>query len=336
MENMDFAQRKEDLKQRAFGRWKGILSTLGIPEELLAGKNRSCPGCGGTDRFQFTDKFRNGDYHCRGCGHGDGFNLLMHWHQWDFMTAFLEVEKIAGCVERLSNNGSGEPSNARMKALARRIWAEALPIQSGDEVDRYLRNRGLCLDVFPKALRFHPALGYFEKDATGKSRKLRDCPAMLACIQGPDGQAITLHRTYLEAGHKANFGRNAKKVLSAGICGAAVRLFPATEELALAEGIETALAVHLATGKPVWAALSAGNLERVWIPDTVRCVYIYADNDSASEYDGQASAYILARRLMKEESRRVRRHVEVFVPRNAGNDWADVWLMRAPQSRAAA
>ena len=24
--------------------------------------------CGGTDRFQYTDKFGEGNYHCRGCG----------------------------------------------------------------------------------------------------------------------------------------------------------------------------------------------------------------------------------------------------------------------------
>jgi hypothetical protein len=61
-----------------------------------------------------------------------------------------------------------------------------------------------------------------------------------------DGHAITLHRTYLHGGRKAKV-RNAKKLLSAGINSAAVRLFQATEELAIAEGVETALSVYLAS-----------------------------------------------------------------------------------------
>ena len=70
---------------------------------------------------------------------------------------------------------------------------------------------------------------------------------------------MTLHRTYLQDGKKA-LGQASKKVLSTGVNGAAIRLFPATDELAVTEGIETALAVHLSTGKPAWAAYSVGNM----------------------------------------------------------------------------
>jgi hypothetical protein len=91
-------------------------------------------------------------------------------------------------------------------------------------------------------------------------------------------------------------------VLSAGINGAAVRLFEATEELAISEGIETGIALHLATGKPVWAGLNAGNLEKLWLPDTVRKVCIYADNDADGDFAGQAFAFALARRLKREEN----------------------------------
>ena len=39
-----------------------------------------------------------------------------------------------------------------------------------------------------------------------------------------------------------------------------------------------------ATGKPVWAGLNAGNLEKLWLPDSVRKVCIYADNDADGDF----------------------------------------------------
>jgi len=193
----------------------------------------------------------------------------------------------------------------------------------------YLRGSGIGLRQHPAALRLHPSLGYFEKDAGGKSRQIATYPAMLALIQAPDGQAVTLHRTYLCDGRKLDVA-DAKKVLSAGIQGAAERLFQAGVQLALCEGIETELAVHRATGKPVWAGISAGNLEKLWVPETVREVCIYADNDAGGDFAGQCFAYALARRLKREEKATGPRQVRVFLPRHAGTDWADVWCQRAP------
>ena len=86
--------------------------------------------------------------------------------------------------------------------------------------------------------------------------------------------------------------------------------------------------MHLATHKPVWAGISAGNLEKLWLPDTVRAVGIYADNDAGGDFAGQSCAFALARRLKREEKTTGPRQVRVFVPRHAGTDWADVWLQR--------
>jgi putative DNA primase/helicase len=327
MLNAEYALRIEDVKRRAHGRWTEILASLGVDEPILRRRNVPCPLCGGNDRFQYTDKFGEGNYHCRHCGAGGGFKLLQAVRGIDFNTALQEVERCVGAAPPPVRMASAEPSAERMKKLAQRIWSEARPVVADDEVDRYLCGRGLRLTACPKVLRLHPALGFYEKDGTGKSRKVAEYPAMLACIQGPDGHAVTLHRTYLEDGQKAAVP-DAKKVLSAGINGAAVRLFEPTEELAIAEGIETALAVYLATGKPVWAGLSGGNLEKLWLPDTVRSICIYADNDADADFDGQAFAFALARRLKKEARRSGPRQVQVFTPRHPGADWADVWRAR--------
>jgi putative DNA primase/helicase len=333
MRNHDYEQRIETAKQRAHGRWTEILRYFSADERLLKRRNLPCPMCGGTDRFQFTDKFGEGNYHCRGCGPGGGFKLLQALKEWDFNTTLKEVEEYLGLHAAVAVVRPSEPSAERMKRLAQRLWNEARPIVEGDEAHRYLTGRGLLLLAIPRVLRCHPALGYYEKDADGKSRLVAEYPALLACVQGADGHVITLHRTYLKHGRKA-FARNARKLLSAGINGAAVRLFEATEDLAIAEGIETALAVHLATGQPIWAGISASNLENLWIPAHVRRLSIYADNDADGSYAGQASAYVLARRQVREKlpdggSRRV----QVFVPKRPGADWRDVWEQRTARTR---
>jgi putative DNA primase/helicase len=364
MDRLAFEAKVQDLKARAYGRWTEILTSQGIDPKVLNKRNQACPMCGGTDRFQYTDKFGEGNYFCRGCGPGGGLKLLEGALGLDFATILKRLEDCVGATPVASRPqagaSSGVPSAQSMKRLAKRIWDEAKPVVAGDEVDRYLRSRGLGLEHYPKVLRCHPALGYYEK-VGDKNKKLGACPAMLACIQGPDGHAVTLHRTYLRDGKKA-FGSQSKKVLSSGIVGAAVRLAEPTQELAVAEGIETALAVYLATGKPVWAALSAGNLERLWVPPCVERVCIYGDNDAGAQFDGQAAAYGLARRLCKEACKQTpkqsnkdmrmqptetgatdagrtpcrRLHVEVFVPKQAGTDWADVRVQRLVKEQQAA
>ena len=332
MRPSDYGVRVEEVKRRAHGRWTEILASLGVDEGILKRKNMPCPACGGTDRFQYTDKFGEGNYHCRHCGAGGGFKLLQAVKGIDFNTA---LQAVAACVDSgaaVRRESITRPSDGRMMALAKRIWDEAVPVERDSEVDLYLQRRRLRLLSYPTTLRQHPALGFYEKDASGKSCKIAEYPAMLACIQGPDGHAVALHRTYLQDGRKAAVAE-AKKVLSSGINGAAVRLFEPTDELAVAEGIETALAVHLATDKPVWAGLSAGNLERLWLPETVRRVFVYADNDANRHFDGQAFAFALARRLKKEEGRTGAREVQVFVPSEPGMDWADVWFAQPRATR---
>ncbi|WP_038215270.1 DUF7146 domain-containing protein [Xenophilus azovorans] len=325
MQNAEYAARIDVAKQRAHGRWTEILSALGLDERMLRRRPMPCPVCkDGVDRFQYTDKFGEGNYLCRKCGPGGGFKLLQACKGLDFHAALCAVEKLVGALPPAPPANDAGPE--RMKKLVQRIWNEARPATLGDEVDRYLRGRGLSLSSYPSSLRFHPALGYYQKEGAAKARKVAEYPAMLASVQDAQG-AVTLHRTYLQNARKLD-APDAKKVLSSGFAGAAVRLAESTDELAVCEGIETGIAVFLATGKPVWCALSAGNLEKLWIPENVRSVCIYGDNDGDGDYTGQASAYALARRLKREDAQSGPRAVRVFLPRQAGTDWADVWRQR--------
>ncbi len=326
-------QRADLIKQRARNHWPSILQQLGVEESLLNRKGQPCPVCeAGKDRFQFTDKFGNGDYYCRHCGHGDGFKLLEAVHGWPFHKALLRVGDIIGSGADLSL-AQKAPSSMYMQSLAQRIWDESQPVTAGDEVDRYLRGRALGLEKYPESLRFHPALGYYSKAPVAKNASLLGrYPAMIASLQARDGQPVSVHRTYLENGPKAGIAEP-KKVLNSFSGGPAIRLFEATDELAVTEGIETGLAVHLSVGMPVWAAYSAGNLERVWIPPTVKNVRIYADNDAS--FTGQAAAFALAKRLKSEVAAFGPRTVQVFVPKKLNTDWADVWVAQCELLKAA-
>jgi hypothetical protein len=82
----------------------------------------------------------------------------------------------------------------------------------------------------------------------------------------------------------------------------------------VSEGIETALAVRLATGLPVWAAICAGGIARLVVPPEVSLVVICANHDP----DGLDAAKAFARRLLGEQ-----RRVKILTPETPGADWAD-------------
>ena len=324
-----------DLKAKAHGHWASILTYCGVEADVLTRKNKACPLCrDGENRFTFDDKHGNGDYFCRKCGAGDGFSLLMKIHSIGFVEAKKRVAEALGVANLPRPTVRPPKARKNMRELAQKIWNEGKPVEQGDEVSRYLRNRGLFFTEFPATLRMHPSLGYFVTEGD-VSKHVADYPAMLALVQDPAGGFVTVHRTYLKDGQKAR-GHESKKLVSGGLKEGAIRLFEATHELGIAEGIETCLAVRQRNGQPVWAAVNCHNLEVIAIPDSVKSVHIYADNDADSHFDGQASAFILARRLVNEAARKhLDRKVKVFVPQHDGQDWCDVLTAQARLARAA-
>jgi putative DNA primase/helicase len=67
---------REPLKDRAKGRWRNILPSLGIPSKALTNRHGPYPMCGGKDRFRFDDKGGRGTWFCSQCGGGDGIELV--------------------------------------------------------------------------------------------------------------------------------------------------------------------------------------------------------------------------------------------------------------------
>lgn len=187
--------------------------------------------------------------------------------------------------------------NGELARSIREHWLRALKYSPMDErqkpMQRYLQHRaidGLDESIL-RDLRFE------ERSFDRESR----CwyPAMLAAVRDVAGQLVTLHRTLLTSdGLKAEVSTPKRLMrLPEGrtISGCAIHFGEPHEVLAVAEGIETALSVVVATGFSCWACICAHGLEVVEIPVGVREVLIFADKDRS--LTGVRAAQVLANRL---------------------------------------
>ena len=106
--------------QRGFSLWLGVGLLVGAAVAAVSALQfrLPCPLCGGTDRFQYTDKFGEGNYHCRHCGPGGGFKLLQAAKGIDFNTALQEVERCVGSVPSAPRQPLAEPAPDRMNVGA--------------------------------------------------------------------------------------------------------------------------------------------------------------------------------------------------------------------------
>lgn len=306
-----------DIRQIAQGRWRSILTVLGMDERALSGKHGPCPMCGGRDRFRFDDREGRGTYFCSGCGAGDGVQLAMGITGLSFRDVAAAVERIAGTVQPTATKPDRSDED-KLNAL-RRAFRESKPIERGDQVCRYLAGRGLALYDLPESIRLHPGLHYRDDAAV-----LGTYPVMLATVTDSKGRAVSIHRTYLQDGRKASVAAPKKLMQGYPLAGAAIRLTPVSRTLGIAEGIETALAAAELFEVPVWSCISTSGIESFEPPEDVEHVIVFADNDD--NYAGQAAAYRAAHRLTLKGY-----DVEVVIPPNKG-DWLDVLAARTPET----
>jgi putative DNA primase/helicase len=200
------------------------------------------------------------------------------------------------------------------------LWTQARPVAIGDPVHLYLAGRGIRTTSLPQALRHHPGLEYFD-EGTPAGR----LPAMLGAVTDPTGQLVSVHRTYLKPdGSKADVAIVKKLTSSSSrLTGCSIKLGqPASIggalTIAVAEGIETAMACICASATPTVSAISAHGLAQYQWPDGLQRLIIFADHDN--NLVGQKAAITLARRA-KQRGLAAR----ILTPPIAGTDWADVW-----------
>ncbi|UVI38215.1 MULTISPECIES: DUF7146 domain-containing protein [Qipengyuania] len=218
--------------------------------------------------------------------------------------------RIADLFDGTSDPIETEPREEVANRNALRLWREASTI-AGSPVERYLETRGITISS--TELRFHPRMPLGPKGA------VRFLPAMIAAVRS-DAGILALHRSFLnlEKSSLASFDQPRRALGSPG-SGAVRFAYPDEGRLGLAEGNETALSAMQMFNVPCWATLGNERFGQVTIPESVRQLYLFVDNDAGGRLaeERARNAYACEGRLIV--TRR---------PQQTGDDWNDV-LMRS-------
>lgn len=295
---------------------------------------------------------RNGDCYLNGIGYMDAIDVVAYIYGLTKMQAVDKVVEIyCGSWKQVSNvqvdtkpkkrDFSLEPDElAKRKSFLRNMYKASVEASNSPEVCRYLAFRGLNPELLPVSIRGVSKTLHIEYLGKDTPSVRTYWPAMLPIFHDSVGKPISLHRIYLNHNGEGKAPVEvSKKIMSplGDMRGGAIRLDEpqifqdeAGEYgcLALAEGVETALAVREATGLPTWACYSNTLLEQVVIPKGITQVKIYADKDRPNQHGvkpGEDSAMKLMKRLISDGI-----DCEVLTPPleiaegAKGVDWLDV------------
>ena len=188
---------------------------------------------------------------------------------------------------------------------ARRLWQSGTAISDGPAA-QYLAQRGL--------LPASDQLRYLARTPLGPRGAVQFLPAMLAAVTSDIG-IIAVHRTFLnvESGKLAAFDRPKRALGSLGF--GSVRLAPPVQgRLGLAEGIESALSAMQLFGISCWATLGNERFGLVAIPEGVRELHLFIDND--------AGGALAEKRALKAYAA-PHRVIHSRAPASPGFDWND-------------
>jgi hypothetical protein len=233
----------------------------------------------------------------------------------------------------------------RKAALAR--FLEAVPL-SGTPGDRYLMSRAIFLrelGKMPGAIRFHPGLKCPEY---GIMR-----PALVGKIDGPDGELLSIHRTFL---HVQRDGRVTKASADPdqpmkdckraycsyeggwipvwrGASGKPIKHAPKGEWIAVSEGKEDALSIAMEMPQMrSIAAISLSNLGKLKLPTTIGGIYIHRQNDTHPDTIAsfeRAADQLIRRGYSVREARAPEPHKDFTA-------WREVRMLEAMQQRGVA
>jgi putative DNA primase/helicase len=171
-------------------------------------------------------------------------------------------------------------------------------------------------------LRFHPNCPHPAKDKNGNWLGLR-APAVIALLLDPDNNVAGLAKTFITAdGNKSALEPRRSTIGS--VAGNAIHIGEPTQQIVVAEGLETAASAGVLLDRPAWAACGAGNL--AW---SMRLPALPLAADVVIAVD----ADLVGRRAARRAAVRWRaegRIVRFAVPDRAGADFNDMLIARSP------
>jgi putative DNA primase/helicase len=309
----------------------------------------ACPHCGGRDRFAINPRKvgkngKKGLFGCRGCPNGgDAIDLEQ----------FLSGTKFKDAVRDLSGAASveedpGEGARRRRKwAFCREVIEETVdsltPVQ-GSLGETYLRDER-AIDTNLPAIRrvletvveigWHPSVYFAQTDPSEAFHELHG--RRLGCIVGMMTDPATgerlgpISRTYLFRGKKVGKAKTLKQAEAEKLGVVRISLGADAGQLAVAEGIETGLAVLEMGGVPVWSTGSDSIMRFLPVVDDVDELLIGADNDARGP--GERGASERAARMLKSRWLKAGRRAQIFMPRGFKTDFNDVLMQRKGRSR---
>ncbi len=255
MKNIDLIR---EVTLAAADRWPTVLAGLHIDVPDSPRRHAPCPACGGSDRFRFDDGGR-GSFICNQCGAGDGLDLIKRVNNCDTTEAAQLAADVLGIDYRTVKQDEATASQKReqMKAESqqreqerqRRKLAEieqrrglfvshwqGLAETAFEGESEYLMNKGLVGFTFPVLPDGSLLLGLVDESGT-----------------------VTAAQTITQQGEKRLLAGSAKR-------GAyhAVNAADAPQSVLIAEGLATALSVHLIRPEALTVcAIDSGNLQPV-------------------------------------------------------------------------
>lgn len=239
-----------------------------------------------------------------------------------------------------------EQASVRRSALIASKWTTSKAIRSSDPeaapILKYFENRGIRIPVGSRLLRnlrFLASEPYYDDD----HRMVGEFPCLIGAVLSPARKdekeaLVTIHKTYLTLeGQKMCAYGTPKKLMALPegktINGCGITFGDPSKSdgiLCVAEGIETALSVAVATGYPTVATISANGMTTYEVPAGTKFVAIFADRDKSET--GQKAALKLKERLLElgVPSLIFLPSEDTLVLNEKGVDWNDILRLQGP------
>jgi len=223
-------------------------------------------------------------YHCVHCGEG-GYAIDRDGAPPDQ----VKFEKARAEAAERDHKHKAERLNK-----ARWLWSQRKPI-IGSIAEKYLREKRGIRCPLPATLGFLPARGEYAPAMIAAFGMAQEVEPGVIAIANDAVRGVHLTRL-LPDGSDRERGEQAK-IMVGHSTGFPIVLAPPNDllSLSIAEGIESALSAHEATGLGAWAAGSASRLPALAgvISSCIECVTVIVDDD----IDGRRFAAELAERI---------------------------------------